>query len=248
VPFAEGWPVPEALDGEGIRGIVRAFRDAAARALEAGFLALEIHAAHGYLLHQFLSPLANRREDAYGGSLANRARLLREVAGAVREVWPERLPLLVRLSCTDWVTGGFDPDQAVEVARSLALLGVDLLDCSSGGMVPAAAIPVGPGYQVPFAARIRTEAGLASAAVGLITAPVQAEAVLQRGEADLVFLGRALLREPRWPLAAAAELGQTAPWPASYARGSRDPVPLREPYGEPWDAQVEDAGNPALRP
>lgn len=229
VPFAEGWPVPEALDGEGLRGVAKAFRDAAVRALGAGFRVVEVHAAHGYLLHQFLSPLANRREDAYGGPLENRARLLREVVQAVREVWPERLPLFVRMSCTDWVAGGFDPEEAVAVARSLKPLGVDLVDCSSGGMVPGASIPVGPGYQVPFAARIRREAGLPAGAVGLITEPAQAEGILQRGEADLVFLGRALLRNPRWPLAAAAELGALHPWPAPYARGSRQPVPLREP-------------------
>jgi 2,4-dienoyl-CoA reductase-like NADH-dependent reductase (Old Yellow Enzyme family) len=223
--------VPRALDGAGLRQVVEDFRAAAARALAAGFLVAEIHAAHGYLLHQFLSPLANRRGDLYGGSLENRSRLLREVVGAVREVWPGNLPLLVRLSCTDWVPGGWDIDESVELARGLAALGVDLVDCSSGGMVPRATIPLGPGYQVPFAARIRREAGIATGAVGLITEPAQAEAVL--AEADLVILGRELLRDPRWPLRAARELGASVPWPAPYARGSREAVPFRDPLPGP---------------
>ena len=229
VPFDEGWPVPVALDGAELTGVAGAFRAAASRALDAGFLVAELHAAHGYLLHQFLSPLANQRQDAYGGSLENRTRLLREVVAEVRSVWPERLPLLVRLSCTDWAEGGWDPDQSVALARMLAPLGVDLVDCSSGGMVPRATMPIGPGYQVPFAARIRREAGLAAGAVGLITEPAQAEGILERGEADLVYLGRELLRDPRWPLRAARELGAPCPWPPPYARGSREPVPLREP-------------------
>ncbi len=227
LPFDTDWPVPRALDAEGLRGVAAAFRDAAGRALDAGFRVVEVHAAHGYLLHQFLSPLTNRREDAYGGSLEGRSRLLREVVAAVRTVWPERLPLFVRLSCTDWVEGGWDPEASVELARWLKPLGVDLVDCSSGGLVPRAAIPAGPGYQVPFAARIRREAGLPTGAVGLITGAAQAEAILEAGEADLVLLGRELLRNPRWPLAAARELGAVVPWPAQYARGSREPVPLR---------------------
>jgi len=233
LPFDEGWPAPRALDEAGLRRVVSEFRAAAARALQAGFQVAEIHGAHGYLLHQFLSPLANRREDAYGGSLENRSRLLREVAAAVREVWPGNLPLLVRLSCTDWVPGGWDIGESVDLARMLGPLGVDLVDCSSGGMAPRAAIPVGPGYQVDFAARIRREAGIATGAVGLITGPAQAEEILAKGEADLVLLGRELLRDPRWPLRAALKLGGATPWPAPYARGSRESVPLRDPLPEP---------------
>lgn len=233
LPFDEGWPAPRALEEAGLRRVVSEFRAAAARALAAGFQVAEIHGAHGYLLHQFLSPLANRRGDAYGGSLENRSRLLREVVSAVREVWPGNLPLLVRLSCTDWVPGGWDIGESVDLARMLGPLGVDLVDCSSGGMAPRAAIPVGPGYQVDFAARIRREAGIATGAVGLITGPAQAEEILAKGEADLVLLGRELLRDPRWPLRAAHKLGVATPWPAPYARGSREPVPLRDPLPEP---------------
>ena len=229
VAFAEGWPVPEALDAAGLGRVVAAFRAAAVRALAAGFRVAEVHSAHGYLLHQFLSPLANRRQDGYGGSLENRSRLLREVVAAVREVWPERLPLLVRLSCTDWTPGGWDLEESVALARMLSPLGVDLLDCSTGGMVPRASIPLGPGYQVPFAARIRREADLPTGAVGLITTPAQAQAILDRGEADLVLLGRELLRNPRWPLLAARELGAVTPWPGPYARAAADPVPYRAP-------------------
>ena len=218
VPFADAYPVPEALDGAGIAGVVGAFADAARRALEAEFRVIELHAAHGYLLHTFLSPLANRRTDRYGGDFAGRTRLLREVVAAVRGVWPERLPLFVRLSVTDWVDGGWDVDQSVQVARDLAPMGVDLIDCSSGGMVPRATIPVGPGYQVPFAERIRREAGVATGAVGLIEEPRQADAILRDGQADLVLVGRAMLRDPYWPQRAARELGQDAPVPAQYAR------------------------------
>jgi 2,4-dienoyl-CoA reductase-like NADH-dependent reductase (Old Yellow Enzyme family) len=233
VPFAGGWPVPRALDAPGLAQIVEAFRAAARRALEAGFLVAEIHGAHGYLLHQFLSPLANQRTDAYGGSLENRARLFLEVATAVRAEWPAHLPLLARLSCKDWVQGGWDLEDSGALAGLLRARGVDLVDCSSGGMAANATIPAGPGYQVPFSARIRRETGLATGAVGLITEPDQAEGILERGEADLVLLGRELLRNPRWPLAAARSLGAAAPWPAPYARGSREPVGLREPLPVP---------------
>ncbi|HEX9011427.1 MAG TPA: NADH:flavin oxidoreductase/NADH oxidase [Holophagaceae bacterium] len=227
LPFDAGWTVPTALDAAGLADVVRAFADTARRALAAGFQVAEVHAAHGYLLHQFLSPLTNRREDAYGGSFENRTRLLREVVEAVRGVWPERLPLFVRLSATDWVEGGWNLDQSVELAKALKALGVDLVDCSSGGLVPRAEIPLGPGYQVPFAARIRTEAGLATGAVGLITDPEQAEAILAQDSADLVLLGRELLRDPRWPLHAAQALKVEVPWPASYARAARGPVAVR---------------------
>ena len=218
VPFADDYPRPRALDEAGIRRVVGAFADAAGRALEAGFRVVEIHAAHGYLLHEFLSPLANRREDRWGGGFEGRARLVLEVVDAVRGVWPERLPLFVRISATDWVEGGWDLEQSVELARRLAPRGVDLVDCSSGGMVPGAKIEAGPGYQVPFAERIRREAGVATAAVGMITGPEQAEAIVREGRADLVLLARELLRNPRWPLLAARALGHEVAWPKQYER------------------------------
>jgi len=226
--FDPAWTLPRALDEEGIIRVIDAFMDAARRALAAGFQVIEVHAAHGYLLHQFLSPLSNQREDAYGGSFENRTRLVREVVGALRSILPEELPLLVRISATDWAEGGWDLDQSVALALELKALGVDLVDCSSGGLVPYQKIPLGPGYQVPFAARIRTEAGVATGAVGLITEPHQAEQVLSEGSADLVLLARELLRNPRWPLRAAQELGAEVPWPASYARAAKGPVPLRQ--------------------
>ncbi len=218
--FAPGSPVPEPLDAAGLAAVVDAFAAAARRALAAGFRVVEIHAAHGYLLHSFLSPLTNRREDAYGGDLEGRARLLLEVTEAVRGVWPEELPLLVRISATDWAEGGWDANQSVALGGLLRPLGVDLVDCSSGGLVPGVSIPTAPGYQVPFAERIRREAGIATGAVGLITAPAQADAVVREGRADLVLLARQLLREPSWPLRAAHELGRDddAPWPKQYQR------------------------------
>jgi 2,4-dienoyl-CoA reductase-like NADH-dependent reductase (Old Yellow Enzyme family) len=220
IPFADGYPLPEALDEAGITTVVDAFAAAASRALAAGFRVVEVHAAHGYLLHQFLSPLSNQRDDAYGGDLAGRARFVTEVVEAVRAAWPAELPLLIRVSATDWVRGGWDVDESVELARRLRPLGVDLVDCSSGGLVPGAKIPLEPGYQVPFAERIRREAGIATAAIGLITEPRQADAVVREGRADLVLLARQLLREPTWPLRAAHELGhdELAPWPKQYLR------------------------------
>jgi 2,4-dienoyl-CoA reductase-like NADH-dependent reductase (Old Yellow Enzyme family) len=208
LPFSPGDIVPEELSHEGIARVVRAFADASLRALEAGAKVIEIHAAHGYLLHSFLSPLSNQRTDEYGGSFENRTRALREVVTAIRAVWPERLPLLVRISATDWVEGGWDIEQSVALARQLKTLGVDLVDCSSGGAVPGATIPVGPGYQVPFAERIRAEAGIATAAVGMITAPEQADQIIRTGQADIVFLAREFLRDPNWPLHAALRLKQ----------------------------------------
>ncbi len=181
---------------------------------------LEIHAAHGYLLHEFLSPLSNQRADAYGGSLENRARLVRETVQAVRRVWPENLPLFMRISATDWVEGGWDIAQSVELARQVKPLGVDLIDCSSGALVPNAAIPTTPGYQVPFAERIRREAGVATAAVGLIREAKQADEIIRQGQADLVLLARQMLRDPHWPLRAARELGVKMNWPAQYARAA----------------------------
>lgn len=219
VPFSDVHPTPRALDEGGIRGVVAAFRAAAERALAAGFRIAEIHAAHGYLLHEFLSPLSNRRDDAYGGSFENRARLVLEVADAVRERWPEDLPLSVRISATDWAEGGWDVEESVALARLLAVRGVDLVDASSGGLVPHQQVPAAPGYQVPFASRIRREAGIATAAVGLITEPAQADAIIRDGHADVVLLAREMLRQPRWPLAAAHALGVEGPWPPQYLRG-----------------------------
>jgi 2,4-dienoyl-CoA reductase-like NADH-dependent reductase (Old Yellow Enzyme family) len=218
IPFDAGWHTPVALDEAGLRKVVEDFRAAAQRALDAGFRLVEIHAAHGYLLHQFLSPLSNRREDAYGGSFENRARLLREVVAAVREVWPAELPLWVRLSATDWHEGGWDVEQSVRLARELPALGVDLIDVSSGGLVPHVKIPLGPGYQVPFAARIRREAGIATAAVGLITEPEQAERIVAQGDADMVLIARESLRDPYFPRRAAEALGAKIDAPAQYRR------------------------------
>jgi 2,4-dienoyl-CoA reductase-like NADH-dependent reductase (Old Yellow Enzyme family) len=218
LPFADGHPTPEPLDEEGIRAIVSAFATAARRALSAGFRAVEIHAAHGYLLHQFLSPLSNRREDRWGGSFENRTRLAREVVSAVRAAWPERLPLLVRLSATDWVPGGWDVEDAVDLARALAGLGVDLLDVSSGGTSPAARVPTGPGYQTGFAERIRREGRIPTGAVGMIVSPEQADHVIRSGQADLVLLAREMLRDPHFPLRASIALRQEGPWPKQYHR------------------------------
>jgi 2,4-dienoyl-CoA reductase-like NADH-dependent reductase (Old Yellow Enzyme family) len=221
VPFSDVYPRPKALDVEGIRRVVRAFADAAQRSLDAGFRILEIHAAHGYLLHEFLSPLSNRRDDAYGGSFKNRSRLVLEVVDAVRARWPERLPLFVRISATDWADGGWDVDEAVELARALGAHGVDLVDASSGGLVPHQKVPLAPGYQVPFASRIRREAGIATAAVGLITEPAHADSIVRDGDADVVLLAREMLRQPRWPLEAAHALGVDGPWPPQYLRARK---------------------------
>ena len=220
IPFDDNYPMPQALTNDGIQEVVRAFAAAARRACEAGFRVIEIHAAHGYLIHEFLSPLSNQRTDAYGGSFENRARLLREVVGAVRREWPERAPLFVRISATDWVDGGWDIQQSVDLARQLKGLGVDLIDCSSGGLVPQARIPVGPGYQTPFAERIRREADILTGAVGMITSPSQAEHIVAGGQADAVLLAREFLRDPYWPLRAARELGQAISWPVQYLRAA----------------------------
>lgn len=220
IPFKPGDRAPEELTAEGIEEIVLAFGAATVRALSAGFEIIEIHAAHGYLLHEFLSPLSNHRTDAYGGSFENRIRLLCEVAGAVRSAWPSHLPLFVRISATDWASGGWDIEQSVELARRLAALGVDVIDCSSGGLVPGVKIPLAPGYQVEFAARIRREAGVPSGAVGLITESGQANDIIATGRADLVLLARQLLRDPYWPLRAARELGAAPEWPVQYLRAA----------------------------
>ncbi len=218
--FGEGYAVPDELDEAGIHQIIGAVAAAARRAREAGFDAVEIHAAHGYLLHQFLSPLANQRRDAWGGAFAQRARLTREVVKAVRAEWPERLPLMIRLSATDWVEGGWNAEETVELCRELKTLGVDLVDVSSGGLVPYARIPVGPGFQTEFAARVRREAGIPTAAVGLITSPEQADHIVRTGQADVVLLGREILRDPYWPLHAARTLGTATPWPRQYLRAA----------------------------
>ena len=218
IAFADDYPMPRALDAAGIAKVVADFAAAAARSRDAGFRVLEVHAAHGYLLHEFLSPLSNQRDDAYGGTLENRARLLREVVAAVRVAWPAPAPLVVRVSATDWVQGGWDIGDCVQLCRWLKDDGVDLIDCSSGGNVPNATIPVAPGYQVPFAARIRREAGIATGAVGLITDARQADAILERGDADLVLFARELLRDPYFPRRAAAELGARIEAPVQYGR------------------------------
>ena len=218
IAFDEGWHTPQALDAAGLRQLVEDFRRAAERALAAGFRLVELHAAHGYLLHQFLSPLSNHREDAYGGSFENRTRLLREIIAAVREVWPAELPLWVRISATDWHEGGWDIEQSVRLARELPALGVDLVDVSSGGLVPHVKIPLGPGYQVPFAARIRREAGIATGAVGLITESDQAARIVAQDEADIVLIARESLRDPYFPRRAAQELGASLEAPVQYRR------------------------------
>ena len=219
LPFDADWPAPQALDEAGIRAVVADFQAAAQRALVAGFELIEVHAAHGYLLHQFLSPLSNRRDDRYGGSFENRTRLVREVIAAVREVWPAGLPLWLRLSATDWADqGGWDIGQSVELARQMKLLGVDLIDVSSGGLLPHAKIPLAPGYQVPFAAQIRREAGIATGAVGLITGAEQAAQIVANGDADVVLIARESLRDPYFPRRAAQRLGAKIDPPAQYRR------------------------------
>jgi len=233
VSFSDSYALPTALDLNGIRTIVRAFADAARRACEAGFGIIEIHAAHGYLIHEFLSPLSNQRTDAYGGSFENRTRLLREVVGAMRHVWPDGNPLFVRISATDWIEGGWDLAQSIELAKQLGPFGVDLIDCSSGGILPGAKIPLEPGYQVPFAAEIRRETGILTGAVGLITSAAQADAILREDKADVVLLAREFLRQPYWPLRVAHELGFPVSWPAQYLRAAPDGTPAREAVAAP---------------
>jgi 2,4-dienoyl-CoA reductase-like NADH-dependent reductase (Old Yellow Enzyme family) len=235
--FAPHYGVPRALDEQGIAAVVEGFQQAARRALAADFDVVEIHAAHGYLLHEFLSPLANQRTDSYGGNFENRARLVLKVAEAVRGAWPAELPLFVRISAKDWADGGWDVDESVKLARRLHGVGVDVVDVSSGGLVADAKIQAGPGYQVPFAARIRREAGIATAAVGLITEPAQADGIIARGEADLVLLARQMLRDPYWPLHAAAALGEETSWPVQYIRAA--------PQGSKARSAVENSGRSA---
>lgn len=218
IAFDEGYPVPRELTREDIDTIVEEFRTSTRLSLEAGFQLVEVHMAHGYLLHEFLSPLSNRRTDEYGGSLENRMRFPLRVARAVREGWPDDLPVFVRISATDWVEDGWNLEEAVVFCRQLRDMGIDLIDCSSGGVVPKAPIPVGPGYQTGLAATIRRESGIPTGAVGLIVQPFQAEHILATGQADAVFLARELLRSPYWPLKAAQALGATIDWPAQYDR------------------------------
>jgi 2,4-dienoyl-CoA reductase-like NADH-dependent reductase (Old Yellow Enzyme family) len=225
VPFADGYGMPHELNIQEIQEISNAFARSAQRSLDAGYQVIELHAAHGYLMHQFLSPYSNKRTDAYGGSFENRIRFVLETVRAVRKVWPERLPLFIRVSATDWLQdqpeiASWDSDQTVELARILRNEGVDMLDCSSGGNVASAKIPLGPGYQVPFAARVRNEAGMPAAAVGMITNPQQADQIIRTGQADLVLLAREELRDPHFPLRAAHELGQEIEWPIQYTRAA----------------------------
>jgi 2,4-dienoyl-CoA reductase-like NADH-dependent reductase (Old Yellow Enzyme family) len=229
IKFHESFPQPREISREEIRAVAQSFADAARRARDAAFDIIEIHAAHGYLLHEFLSPFSNHRTDDYGGSFENRTRLAREVVSAVRREWPEAHPLFMRISATDWKDGGWDSEQSVALAREVKKLGVDLLDCSSGGAIPGVAIPVGPGYQTPFAEKIRREAEVLTATVGMITEPVQADHIIRTGQADVVVLAREMLRDPYWPLRAARELGHAVSWPAQYLRAAPEKSPAREP-------------------
>jgi 2,4-dienoyl-CoA reductase-like NADH-dependent reductase (Old Yellow Enzyme family) len=221
IPFSPNYAVPEALTVAEIADIVDSFAKAAGRALKAGFKVVEVHAAHGYLLNEFLSPVANKRTDDYGGPFKNRIRMLLEVVRAVRRIWPEGLPVFVRISATDWLEPeGWDIEQSVELARILKPEGVDLIDCSSGNIVPYAKIPAGPGYQVPFSERIRRDTGIMTSALGLIVSPQQAETIIRTGQADMVVIARQFLRDPYWPLHAAAELKEQIKWPVQYNRAS----------------------------
>src|SRR5262249_37531724 len=230
IQFADNYPTPQVLTTEGIQRVVRALAAAARRACDAGFRVIEIHAAHGYLIHEFLSPLSNHRHDEYGGSFENRTRMVREIVQAVRGSWPKGAPVFVRISATDWVEGGWDLEQSIALVRELKQLGVDFIDCSSGGTVPHAKIPVGAGYQTPFAQRIRQETGILTGAVGMITSPAQAEHIINTGQADAILMAREFLREPYWPLRAAEELRQSVSWPVQYLRaapgGAHARVPL----------------------
>jgi 2,4-dienoyl-CoA reductase-like NADH-dependent reductase (Old Yellow Enzyme family) len=240
--FSETYPMPLALTRDGIKEVVEAFAAAARRACQAGFRVVEIHAAHGYLIHEFLSPLSNKREDEYGGSFENRTRFCREVVAAVRSAWPKELPLFMRISATDWVVGGWTIEESVRLALELKETGVDLIDCSSGGNVPHAEIPVGPGYQTAFAERIRREIGIPTGTVGMITSPHQADQIIRTCQADAVIMAREFLRDPYWPLRAGRELEQPIAWPVQYLRAApkgaqpRDPVDLKS-FGTCFEEQ-----------
>jgi 2,4-dienoyl-CoA reductase-like NADH-dependent reductase (Old Yellow Enzyme family) len=221
--------MPEALTRDGIQEVVAGFAAAGRRACLAGFRVAEVHAAHGYLIHEFLSPLSNQREDEYGGSFENRTRFCREVVAAVRSAWPKELPLFIRISATDWVEGGWNIEESVRLAIELKAMGVDLVDCSSGGNALHAKIPVGSGYQTHFAERIRREASVMTGAVGMITSPEQAEHIIRTGQADAVIMAREFLRDPYWPLRAARELDQPIAWPVQYLRAAPKGAQPREP-------------------
>jgi 2,4-dienoyl-CoA reductase-like NADH-dependent reductase (Old Yellow Enzyme family) len=229
IAYSDTYPFPKALSKQGIRNVVEAFASAARRALQAGFQILEIHAAHGYLIHEFYSPLSNQRTDEYGGSFENRTRLAREIVSAVRKQWPDHLPLFIRISATDWKEGGWDIDQSVQLAKQLAPLGVDLIDCSSAGLVPDQKIVAGPGFQVPFAERIRRDTGVMTSAVGLIETKEQVAEILAKNHADLVMMAREFLRDPNWTLHAASQLGYKISWPAQYLRAAPQDTRVREP-------------------
>jgi 2,4-dienoyl-CoA reductase-like NADH-dependent reductase (Old Yellow Enzyme family) len=229
VAFSDTYPMPRAMTKEEIHSVVDAFAQAARRAMEAGYLVLEIHAAHGYLAHEFFSPLSNFRTDEYGGSFENRTRIGREIVSAVRKVWPENLPLFIRISATDWKEGGWDLDQSVELAKQLKTLGVDLVDCSSAGLAVDQKIIAGPGFQVPFAERIRRDADILTATVGLIETKEQVADILAKDQADLVLMAREFLRDPYWPLRTARELKQKVSWPAQYLRAAPPDSPARKP-------------------
>jgi 2,4-dienoyl-CoA reductase-like NADH-dependent reductase (Old Yellow Enzyme family) len=221
IPFNEGESIPAALDEKGIQKVILDFRSAAQRAMKAGFNLIELHAAHGYLIHQFLSPLSNKRTDVYGGSFENRIRLLLEIIESVQTLWPEALPLWVRISATDWAEGGWNIDESVKLSGILKEKGIDLIDVSSGGLVPHVQIPVAPAYQTPFASRIRKETGMATGTVGLITDAQQAESILQNEDADLIVMAREFLRDPYFPMHAAAQLGDDIEWPVQYRRAKK---------------------------
>jgi 2,4-dienoyl-CoA reductase-like NADH-dependent reductase (Old Yellow Enzyme family) len=231
IPFAPNYPQPHELDRAGVAAIAQVFRSSAVRADKAGFDVIEIHSAHGYLLHEFLSPISNQRSDEYGGSFENRVRLLLEVVAAVREVWSRERPLFVRISATDWTEGGWDLPQSVRLAALLRDRGVDLIDVSSGGNVLGAAMTLGPGYQTPFSEAIRTQTGILTGAVGMITDPAQAAHILRTGQADLIFIAREFLRDPYWPLHAAAALSESVSWPVQYLRAAPPKSPVRTPVG-----------------
>lgn len=218
IPFARGYSVPHELTEAEIEGVIELFRSAAERSVKAGFRVIEIHGAHGYLLNSFLSPLSNHRKDKYGGSLENRMRLILAVSKAVRSIIPDTMPLFVRISATDWLDGGWDVAQSVVLAKALKEIGVDVLDCSSGFIVPEATAAETPGFQVPLSAQVRKEAGVLTSAVGMITEPEQAEEILEKGDADIISLARELLRDPYWPLHAARKLGAEQGWPKQYLR------------------------------
>jgi 2,4-dienoyl-CoA reductase-like NADH-dependent reductase (Old Yellow Enzyme family) len=221
IPFSDTYAMPAELSKEGIRQTVADFKAATARALAAGFKVVEIHAAHGYLINEFLSPLSNKRTDEYGGSFDNRCRFLLEIIAAVQEVWPTELPLFVRISASDWVDGGWTIEDSVELAKILKNKNIDLIDCSSGGTTPDAKIAVGPGYQVPFAEQVRKEAGIMTGAVGIIVSATQSEAILGSGQADLILMAREFLRDPYFPMHAAREQGVDIEWPNQYVRATR---------------------------